>query len=91
MDNHGKNMCYNICGCEKMNELEIVSLDHQGRGIGKLEGKTIFVENALPNEIINVDIITSKKNFCEAIVNKYIQKSTERIEPLCPYFALFIF
>lgn len=71
-----------------MNDVEIVSLDHQGRGIGKLEGKTIFVENALPKEIVNVDVIASKKNFCEAIVNKYIQKSIERIEPLCPYFAM---
>lgn len=71
-----------------MDKLEIVSLDHQGRGIGKLEGKTIFVENALPGEIVNVDIITSKKNFCESTVNKYIQKSTERIEPLCPYFSM---
>lgn len=72
----------------KVSKLEIVSLDHQGRGIGKIDSKTIFVPNALPGEVVDIDITVSKKNYCEAIVNKVLQKTTDRIEPICPYFSI---
>ena len=71
-----------------MTKLEIVSLDHQGRGIGKIDNKTIFVPNALPTEIVDVDIAVSKKNYCEGNVNKILQKSSDRVEPICPYFSI---
>lgn len=71
-----------------MCKLEIVSLDHQGRGIGKIDNKTVFIENALPKEVVEVSITSFKKNYCEASVNKYLQKSTSRIEPICPYFLV---
>ena len=71
-----------------MYKIEIVSLDHQGRGIGKIDNKTVFVSNALPSEVVDIDIIVSKKNYCEAGVNKILQKSTDRINPICPYFSL---
>lgn len=71
-----------------MCKLEIVSLDHQGRGIGKIDNKTVFVNGALPGEIVDVYITASKKNYCEANVNKILQKSTMRLEPICPYFLV---
>ena len=40
-----------------MNDVKIYELDHQGRGIGKINNKIIFVKNALPNEIVRVKII----------------------------------
>ena len=44
------------------NNVEIIKLDDEGRGIGYINNKIIFVPNALPNEIIDVNIIkeTSK-------------------------------
>lgn len=68
--------------------LKIEKLDHYGRGITKLNNKTIFVENALPNEIVEIKINKEKKNFIEASVSKYIQKCNNRIEPKCPYYNL---
>lgn len=66
--------------------LKIEKLDHYGRGIAKLENKTVFVENALPDEIVEINIIKDKKNYIEANVLKYIKKSNSRIEPKCPYY-----
>lgn len=65
--------------------VEIIDFDHQGRGIGKLNNKTVFVVNALPGEIVEVDIIQEKKNFIEGKVLNYIKISDKRISPLCPY------
>ena len=43
-------------------KIEIVRLDHNGRGIGYLEGKITFVPNTLPGEIVEIETIKEKKN-----------------------------
>lgn len=66
--------------------IEILKLDHQGRGIGKINNKIIFIKNALPGEIVDVKITKEKKNYTEGIITKYIKKSNKRIKPICPYY-----
>ena len=66
--------------------IEITSMDHNGRGIGKLNNKIVFVKNALPGEIVNLKILKEKKNFIEAEVLSYIKKAENRIESVCPYY-----
>ena len=68
--------------------LKIDSLDHNGRGIAHLSNKVVFVENALEGEIVEINILKDKKNYIEANVSRYIQKSDERIENLCPYYEV---
>lgn len=75
---------YNGIG-DKM-EVLIEKLDHQGRGITHVDGKITFVENALPTEIVDIAIVNSQKKVNEAIVKKYIKKSSRRIESICPYY-----
>ena len=67
--------------------IEITSLDHNGRGIGRLNNKIVFVENALPGEIVDITILKEKKKYIEARVNNFIKKSEKRIKSVCPYFA----
>ena len=68
--------------------IEITKLDHQGRGIGRINNKIIFVPNTLPGEIIEVKITNEKKNYLEGQATKYIKTSNKRIKPLCPYYEL---
>lgn len=75
---------YNRVG-DKMETL-IEKLDHQGRGITHIDGKITFVENTLPDEIVDIEIMKSQKKINEAIVKKYIKKSPKRIESICPYY-----
>lgn len=70
-----------------MKEHKIIGLDHFGRGIIKDDGKTIFVENALIGEIVNIEIIKDKKKYSEAKVTKYVEKSPNRVIPPCPYYS----
>ena len=67
--------------------IKIESLDHNGRGIAKLNNKVVFVNNALPGEIVEIRIISEKKNYIEAEVVKYIEKSKDRIDSICPYYS----
>ncbi len=64
----------------------IESLDYYGRGITHLDGKIVFVKDALPEEIVDIQIILDKKKYSEAKVIKYKKKSSKRVDSLCPYF-----
>ena len=66
--------------------IKIESLDHYGRGITRIDGKIAFIENALPDEIIEVKIDNEKKKYIEGSVLKYIEKSNKRISVDCPYY-----
>ena len=44
-------------------EVNIENLDHFARGIARIDGKTLFVENALPEELVLTRITKEKKNF----------------------------
>ncbi len=66
----------------------IDSLDHSGRGIAKLDNKVVFVENAIPGEIVNINVTKDKKNYIEANVASYIKKSKKRVDSPCPYFNI---
>ena len=69
-----------------MNNVLIEKLDHQGRGIARINNKTCFIENALPSEIVDIKITLDKKKYSEGNVIKFIKKSDDRINPICPYF-----
>ena len=75
---------YNVVGDDM--EILIDRLDHQGRGIGYINDKITFVENALPGEVVDVEIIKQNKKINEAIVKKYIKTSDKRINSICPYY-----
>ena len=67
-------------------ELNITKLDHHGRGIAYLDGKIVFVENALPGEKVLVKITNDEKKFMEAKVVEYLEKSNNRVKSKCPYY-----
>ncbi len=70
-----------------MRELIIEKLDHKGRGIVRVNGIPIFVENALPGECVEVKVINEMKGYKEAVVTKYVKLSEDRVQPLCPYYT----
>ena len=60
-------------------------LDHQGRGIVKINGKTTFVDNLLPGEEAIIKIIDDKKKFSVGKIKKLNTESLDRVKPKCPY------
>ena len=66
-------------------KVEVVKLDNFGRGIAYINDKICFIENALPNEVVEISIIEETSKYIGAKVDKYIEKSPLRIEEECPY------
>lgn len=67
-------------------ELEITGLTHEGDGVGKVEGFTLFVPHALPGEKILAKVLKVKKNFGYGKMLRVLQESEHRQEPPCPVY-----
>lgn len=67
-------------------EVKCIDLNHEGFGVAKVDGFSIFVEGLLIGEVANVKIIKKEKNFARAEIVDYIEKSKDRVEPICPAF-----
>ena len=65
---------------------EIVDLIHDGRGVGRPDGKTCFIEGALPGETVEFRRHNQKRNYDEAHVVEVISASDSRIQPECKHF-----
>jgi 23S rRNA (uracil1939-C5)-methyltransferase len=59
-----------------------------GKCLAKHEGKVIFMENAVPGDIVTVRLIKNKKDWAEAQVIRIVSFSSERIEPFCKHFGI---
>lgn len=65
-------------------ELTITDMGMNGEGIGKYEGMTFFVKDALINDIILARVMKLKKNYGYARIEKIITSSPDRTKPECP-------
>lgn len=66
----------------------IERIDDFGRGITFVDGKICFVNNALINEEVQLDVISEKSKYFEANMVKIIKKSDKREKIKCPYYNL---
>ena len=69
----------------KKYEVYIDNMAHEGQGVGRIEGVAVFVEGALTGEKVIAEIDKVSKNYVIGHVNQILEKSPDRIQPLCPY------
>ncbi len=71
-----------------MQPLHIESLDHEGKGVGRREGKTIFVDGALTGESVLTASYRKKPDFEQAQVTRIMKPSPYRVKPRCDWFGI---
>lgn len=64
-------------------KIEIKKLGINGEGIGYVDKKVCFIDNALPGEIVEVELSTSHRKFYKGKVLKYIKTSPDRVQSIC--------
>ncbi len=67
---------------------KIISLSHEGRGITHVEGKTVFVNGALPGEEVLFQYKKQRPKYAEAHALEIKNPAAERIEAKCEFFGL---
>ncbi len=66
----------------------IEKFSHDGRGIARIDGKTTFIEGALPQELVSFEYTVKKRDYDAGRVLSILEPSIKRVEPLCPHYAL---
>ena len=67
--------------------VDIESLDYEGRGVARREGKTVFVEGALPGETVVIETVRRKPTFELARAVRIERAAADRVAPRCPHFG----
>jgi 23S rRNA (uracil1939-C5)-methyltransferase len=67
-------------------ELTIERMSQEGRGVAKRDGKTVFVDGALPGERVTARIDKQHKRYDEATATAINEASDDRLTPFCPSF-----
>ncbi len=62
-----------------MSIAHIESLDHEGRGVAHVEGKTIFIDGGLPGEQVAYSSFKKKKNYEQALLTEIHSESSQRV------------
>ena len=69
--------------------LRVGSLDMDAQGIARRpDGKVVFIEGALPFEIVSVQVGRKKNNWEQGTVTEIHSESSQRVTPGCPHFGL---
>ena len=64
--------------------LEIVDCGTDGEGIGKADGFTVFVKDAVIGDTVTAKIMKAKKNYGYGRLMEILKPSPYRVEPICP-------
>ncbi|HOP28493.1 MAG TPA: methyltransferase domain-containing protein [Spirochaetota bacterium] len=64
--------------------IRIDNVVYGGYGLGRLDGKIIFIESAIPGDVLKITLKEEYKDYSTAVIDKIIEPSTQRVKPDCP-------
>ncbi|NLL88404.1 MAG: 23S rRNA (uracil(1939)-C(5))-methyltransferase RlmD [Firmicutes bacterium] len=64
-------------------QIEITDMTHDGEGVGRVDDFAVFVPEALPGDVVLARVISVKKTYARALIEKILTKSNQRITPVC--------
>ena len=68
--------------------LTIESVAAEGRALAHYEGEVVFVEFAVPGDVVDIRVTRKKKNYMEGRILRIVQPSPQRLEPFCKHFGI---
>lgn len=69
--------------------LRVDALDIEAQGIARRpDGKVVFIEGALPGELVSASVYRKKNNWEAATLTAIHRESSQRVRPACPHFGL---
>jgi len=60
----------------------------EGKALARVEGKVVFIEGAVPGDVVDVLLTKSKKDWAEGKVTFIHQYAPQRVQPFCSHFGL---
>jgi 23S rRNA (uracil1939-C5)-methyltransferase len=69
-----------------LKNIKVEKLDHRGRGLAYFQNKPFFIDGALAGELLEVQIVESKKRYSKGRIQKVLKASELRITAACPHY-----
>ena len=60
----------------------------EGKCISRVDGKAVFIENAVPGDVVDIQLFKNKKDWAEGFPLAYKKYSEQRVEPFCEHFGV---
>lgn len=70
-----------------LQDLHIIDIAEEGKGVAKAEDLVVFVEKAVPGDVVDARVVRKKKNFAEAVIETLHTSSELRTDPFCQHFG----
>jgi len=71
-----------------LEKVPVVAYAAGGKSIAKLEGKVVFIEGAVPGDVVDVRLSKNKKDWAEGKAIRILEYSKERVSPFCKHFGV---
>ena len=71
-----------------LENVEIESVAAEGKALARVDGAVVFVQFAVPGDIVDVKVTKKKKNYMEGHILRLIRPSEHRLEPFCSHFGI---
>jgi len=60
----------------------------EGKALARVDGMVVFVDFAVPGDIVDIQIYKKKKNYMEGFIKRLVKPSEHRLEPFCEHFGV---
>lgn len=60
----------------------------EGKSLARVDGKVIFIEKAVPGDVVNLRLTKNKSDYAEAEITELLTPSALRITPFCQHFGV---
>lgn len=71
-----------------LENVRITDYAAEGKSLARVDGKVIFIENAVPGDVVDLQLLKSKKDWGEGRPLRFISYSQEREKPFCSHFGV---
>ena len=71
-----------------LENVKIEAVAAEGKSLAHVDGTVVFVEFAVPGDIVNVKVTKKKKNYMEGFILEIVNPSEDRLQPFCEHFGI---
>lgn len=70
-----------------LENVTIEAVAAEGKALAHVDGAVIFVQFAVPGDVVDIKVTKKKKNYMEGFILRMVQPSPDRLEPFCKHFG----
>ena len=72
----------------KLENVTIEAVAAEGKALTHVDGMVVFVDFAVPGDVVDIQVFRKKKNYMEGFISRMIQPSPHRLEAFCEHFGV---